>query len=69
MMKGSNGFEKSKIYQQRSKINAESVFKTVVTISSGSYFGELALINNKPRAARVKCLTDCDFAFLTKNEY
>ena len=32
-------------------------------------FGELALINNEPRAATVKCLTDCSFAVLEQKNY
>jgi CRP-like cAMP-binding protein len=32
-------------------------------------FGELALINNNPRAATLKCLTDCHFAVISKNVY
>jgi len=35
----------------------------------GKSFGDLALINNKPRAATIKCLTDCHFAVISKNVY
>ena len=27
------------------------------------------MITNKPRAARIKCLTDCHFAVMTKHDY
>jgi CRP-like cAMP-binding protein len=36
---------------------------------SGASFGELAFINEEPRAATIKCLTKCSFATLTKEEY
>lgn len=35
----------------------------------GKAFGELALITNKPRAATLKCLTNCHFAVISKNVY
>jgi CRP-like cAMP-binding protein len=35
----------------------------------GKAFGELALLTNKPRAATLKCLTDCHFAVISKNVY
>ena len=38
-------------------------------LSTGKSFGELALINNKPRAATVKCITDCHFAVISKQDY
>jgi cAMP-dependent protein kinase regulator/cGMP-dependent protein kinase 2 len=41
----------------------------VVQLSMGQAFGELALITNNPRAATIKCLTDCHFAVISKNVY
>ena len=41
----------------------------VTQISNGSCFGELALISNKPRAATIKCLEDCYFGILSKENY
>jgi len=38
-------------------------------LEKGSSFGELALIDNKPRMATVICETDCIFAVLKKQEY
>lgn len=38
-------------------------------MSKGDAFGELALLHNKPRAATIRCLTDCHFAVLDKNDY
>ena len=37
-------------------------FKKVATLSKGLYFGELALITNKLRAATIRCETDCHLA-------
>ena len=44
-------------------------FVQVVRLSEGQSFGELALINDDPRAANVVSLTECYFAVLTKGEY
>ena len=41
----------------------------VITLVEGQSFGELALLNNAPRAATVQCVTDCLFAVINKNEY
>jgi CRP-like cAMP-binding protein len=38
-------------------------------LTTGKAFGELALINNRPRAATIKCLTDCHFAVIQKDDY
>jgi CRP-like cAMP-binding protein len=46
-----------------------SNFKEVATKESGEFFGELALIDNKPRSATIQCLTPCFFAVLDKNSY
>jgi CRP-like cAMP-binding protein len=47
----------------------DRVFSEEVQLGTGAYFGELALINNKPRAATIRCLSDCHFAVITKNVY
>lgn len=41
----------------------------VKTMKSGDSFGELALVNNSPRAATIKCETDCSFAVIHKPDY
>jgi CRP-like cAMP-binding protein len=38
-------------------------------ISTGQSFGELALLNDEPRTATIRCVTDCHMAFLTKQYY
>lgn len=41
----------------------------VAVLGKGDCFGELALLSNKPRAAGIKCLSDCHFAVLDKEDY
>jgi len=41
----------------------------VAKLSSGSAFGEIALINDMPRMATIICLQDCHFAVLEKSEF
>jgi len=38
-------------------------------LADGAFFGELALINNKPRAATIQCLTDCYIATLDRRSF
>lgn len=47
----------------------ELVLTDVKTLYSGSSFGELALLDNKPRAATIKCKEDCYFAVLNKSAF
>jgi CRP-like cAMP-binding protein len=56
-------------YEERQQEVYESYFNEAVQLKNGKSFGELALINNKPRAATVKCLTDCHFAVLSKPDF
>ena len=44
-------------------------FVEVLTLKEGHSFGELALINNKPRAATITTTANCMFAVLGRNEY
>jgi len=41
----------------------------VTQLKSGKSFGELALINNKPRAATIRAKKDCHFAVMQKADY
>jgi len=45
------------------------MFTQVVQLKAGKSFGELALINNKPRAATIRCATECYFAVVSKADY
>ena len=52
------------------KINkVEFVLTDVKTLYSGASFGELALIDNKPRAATIKCKENSHFAVLQKKYF
>jgi CRP-like cAMP-binding protein len=44
-------------------------FITVAKLIAGSSFGELALLEQKPRAASIRCLKVCHFMVLTKKSY
>jgi hypothetical protein len=41
----------------------------VTVLTKGDCFGELALINNKTRAARIICKEECLFGILKKIDY
>ena len=47
----------------------EIILTEVFQMHTGKTFGELALIGNKPRAATIRCLTECYFAVMTKHEF
>ena len=48
------------------EIKEEKVWLNVKTLETGMAFGELALLNNKPRAATIKCKDDTHLAVLDK---
>ena len=56
-------------YLDFEKLDELQWFIEAVILKAGSSFGELALINNAPRRATIKCLSDCTFAILNKNQY
>mmetsp|Transcript_12648 Transcript_12648/g.12465 ORF Transcript_12648/g.12465 Transcript_12648/m.12465 type:complete len:125 (-) Transcript_12648:810-1184(-) len=41
----------------------------VKVLTAGQSFGELALIQNKPRAATIRCTQDTHFAVLSRQDY
>lgn len=43
--------------------------KEILTLKSGSSFGDMALIDNKPRAASIRTLDSCHFAVLDRSNY
>lgn len=47
----------------------EDGFVDIARVSVGTSFGELALIDGKPRMATIKCLTRCHFLVLNRNDY
>lgn len=38
-------------------------------LTSGDIFGELALLNNAPRASTIRCQVDCFFGTLSKHDF
>ena len=49
--------------------NQPKWFIEVAKLSAGQSFGELALINDAPRAATVYCLSECIFAVIERKDY
>lgn len=47
----------------------DSTLKEIKILYAGIAFGELALIENKPRAATIICKEDCGFAVLDKKNF
>ena len=43
--------------------------KLIHTYKSGGHFGELALEDSRPRAARIVAATDCHFAVMNRDDY
>ena len=41
----------------------------IARLSPGACFGELALIDGKPRMATIKCITRCHFLILDRSHY
>ena len=47
----------------------DMVLTNVKVLNSGESFGELALMDNRPRAATIKCKENCHLAVLEKNHF
>jgi CRP-like cAMP-binding protein len=45
------------------------VLTKVKVLGQGEFFGEMALLNNKPRLASVFCEEDCEFGVLDKESF
>ena len=41
----------------------------LILLKDGAFFGELALISKKPRAATIHCVTDCYIATLDRRSF
>jgi CRP-like cAMP-binding protein len=46
-----------------------TVNKKVNTLGKKGYFGELALLNNAPRIATVRCIETCYFGVLSRQSF
>ena len=51
------------------KNTEENFFNEAVTYEAGKSFGEMALIENRPRPDTIKCLEDCHFAVMLKSDF
>ena len=74
LIQNPNKFEKfEKQYDQEIKPKSKDYLIKMMTkvdeFKTGRGFGELALMNSKPRAASIKALEDCSFATLSKKDY
>lgn len=58
--------EEGEAYATKTIQGTIEVEKTVLQYSKGSYFGELALLKNEPRAANVYAKTDCQLLTLDR---
>jgi len=47
----------------------EDGFIDIARLEPGGCFGELALIDGKPRMATIKCITRCHFLILNRSDY
>lgn len=63
------GVDKSTKLKEKPQIVEPPKLKKIKTLSSGDSFGELALIENQPRAATIICDTDCYFSVLEKEYF
>lgn len=54
------------ITDKNGQVRKEKVLTRVAGQGEGYAFGELALLERKPRAATIICEEDCDFAVLDK---
>lgn len=52
-----------------SEEKTENVLTEIKVLNAGSSFGELALMENKPRAATIRCKEDCIFSVLDKRNF
>ena len=56
-------------YQGNRKYYYVNIMKVVKTYTEFGSFGELALLTNKRRKAKLECQTDTNFAVLSKHDY
>jgi len=54
------------VEKEDDKEREKEILINVRDLPTGSAFGELSLLSNKPRAATIQCNEDCQFAVLDK---
>lgn len=59
----------SELFNAREKLKRTPLQQESIEYKSGNYFGELALLNDQPRSATVKCKTDCHFLLIEKKQF
>lgn len=57
------------VVDKNGEMKKEKVLTRVAGQGPGYAFGELALLERKPRAATITCESDCDFAVLDKGPF
>eukprot|EP00931_Biecheleriopsis_adriatica_P056634 TRINITY_DN33567_c0_g1_i1.p1 TRINITY_DN33567_c0_g1~~TRINITY_DN33567_c0_g1_i1.p1 ORF type:complete len:613 (+),score=133.41 TRINITY_DN33567_c0_g1_i1:58-1896(+) len=57
-------YEGFSVYHSESKLGNQ-----VATLKAGSLFGELALLNDQPRSASIKCMEDCEFLVVRRDDF
>lgn len=56
-------------YSQKRRYYFINIFKEVKRYCDYESFGELALLTNKRRKAKIETLSECHFAILSKEDY
>merc|ERR1712096_97175 len=51
------------------ELEEEKEMIEMAVLEAGYSFGELALVNHEPRSATIKCLENCYFAVLSRNDF
>ena len=64
-----HNFLAKKINPRQNPIVSIQRYKQIKTMDTGLAFGEISIVTNHRRAATVRCLTDCEFATLRRQDY
>ncbi|MCD6109869.1 cyclic nucleotide-binding domain-containing protein [bacterium] len=49
--------------------NKDGEDETIAALYPDNFFGEMALLSNKPRNASIRCLEDCDVYIFNRNDF
>ena len=62
--------ESDEQYNYKASNKTEDIpLKQISILKTGSYFGELALLNDSMRTATIICREECDFAVLYRKDF